>query len=317
MKKSFIILSLICTFFIACDKKVESNSTNILQKPKVNIEAAKSNSSSKNQNLEMASPKSGIGGEVAYLEKSNNTNSVSDKIQIPKKIVKEGEINISINDIKSGKYFIDSILRKCNGFYENEVYNSSTRNYSYNLTLNIPAENFDLFIMNLENGEGRINQKNIKVSDETQNYIDLDSRLNTKKTYLEKYKDLLKKTNSMQEILEIQERIRNLEEELESTQKSLKTLNYNVAYSHLSIYMVEQNPNILSIQDNNETFWFKLSSSFKNGWTGFLDFVLIIVNFWFLILIAVIILIFILKFRKKILFSNQHKNKTEIDSPNE
>ncbi|WP_083391928.1 DUF4349 domain-containing protein [Epilithonimonas lactis] len=56
-------------------------------------------------------------------------------------------------------------------------------------------------------------------------------RLENKLTYLEKYRDLLKKSNSTKDILEIQENIRALEEEIESSKGRLKFIDDKVKYS--------------------------------------------------------------------------------------
>ena len=58
----------------------------------------------------------------------------------------------------------------------------------------------------------------------TDQFIDLETRLENKRNYLKRYNDLLLKANSIKEILEIEEKIRALEEEIESATGQLKYL---------------------------------------------------------------------------------------------
>lgn len=69
----------------------------------------------------------------------------------------------------------------------------------------------------------------------TDQFIDLETRLANKREYLERYRELVKKAVSVKEILEIEEKIRLLEEEIESVTGRLKYLGDQVDFSTLNL----------------------------------------------------------------------------------
>ena len=193
---------------------------------------------------------------------------------------------------------IDTLLRSVGGYYDSEDYSNNDYAIQYDFKIRIPAEKFELFIAKLEQeGNNVIAYKNIEARDVTEEFIDLETRLTNKQKYLARYQDLLKNAKSVKEILEIQEKIRGLEEELESTAGKLKYMNDLVNYSTLSLnvsqkkdykYTPEQRANIVE----------KVKQSIVGGWYSFVDFLLILLYNWaFLIIIAVAIYYFV-KYRK-------------------
>jgi len=69
----------------------------------------------------------------------------------------------------------------------------------------------------------------------TEEFIDLETRLQNKISYLSKYNELLKKAKSVKDILEIEEKTRLIQEEIESVQGRLKFLNNQVDFSALDL----------------------------------------------------------------------------------
>ncbi len=62
-------------------------------------------------------------------------------------------------------------------------------------------------------------------TDASDEYIDIQSRIASKRAYLKRYRELLSKAATIKNILEIEEIIRTLQEELESQEQRLANLN--------------------------------------------------------------------------------------------
>jgi len=104
-----------------------------------------------------------------------------------KKIIRSGKLSIESKDIAKTKKRIDEQLKALGGYYELEN-TSSISNYStYNLDIRIPSKKFDTFLENMESGNDKITEKSIQSKDITLQYIDLESRVKSKKAYLERY----------------------------------------------------------------------------------------------------------------------------------
>lgn len=198
---------------------------------------------------------------------------------IKKKIIKDGRLGLRVSDLENTKFRVDTLINHYGGYYANEKLNNSDWETSYNLKIRIPSADFMKFISDTEIGDGEILYKEINARDITDQFIDLETRLENKRNYQKRYNDLLIKANSIKEILEIEEKIRALEEEIDSTTGRLKYLSDLVDYSTLELTISKQkdfkyNP------AKRDKFFEKLKQSISKGWFGFVDFFLFIISIW-------------------------------------
>ncbi|MBK6285004.1 MAG: DUF4349 domain-containing protein [Draconibacterium sp.] len=143
---------------------------------------------------------------------------------IRKKIIKDGRLALTVSELEKTKSRIDVLIKNHGGYYANESYNNTDWESSFNLKIRVPFANFEKLIYDIETGDGEIQYKEIEARDVTDQFIDLETRLENKRNYLIRYNDLLKQAKNVKEILEIEEKIRGLEEEIESTTGRLKYL---------------------------------------------------------------------------------------------
>jgi len=250
--------------------------------------------------------------KLGRQDKDQTTQSL-DKAQktevIKKKVIKDGRLGIKVKDLKKAKTGIDTLVRSVGGYYDTESLNNNDYEMEYNLKIRIPAEKFEVFLDKIEKGENVVSYKTIDARDVTDQFIDLQTRLGNKQKYMARYQELLKGAKSIKDILDLQEKIRVLEEEIESTTGRLKYMNDLVNYSTLDLsisqkkafkYTTEQRANISE----------RVKQSLIGGWYTFVDFLLFLLNIWvFLILISVAIYFWI-KYRKR---RKSKKIKSELN----
>ncbi|WP_374329493.1 DUF4349 domain-containing protein [Soonwooa sp.] len=212
----------------------------------------------------------------------------SPDLNIDKKIIKSANLDIEVSNIEKAKQGIQESLKKNKGYIQNETFSSRDDRDVVSFFIKVPNENFDALINSFSTGLGDLISKNVKSDDVTEEYTDVSIRLNNKLAFLEKYRDLLKQTNSTKDILEIQEKIRALEEEIDSAKGRLKFIDDRVKYSTIDMTIAKIKP------QNSVTskigFGTKFLDSISQGWNNFVDFVLGLVSFWpFLLIIPVLI----------------------------
>lgn len=257
--------------------------------------------------------------EVAYMEEDFDAAPITQRSKTPqrhditaqnkntevnkKKIIKDGRLGTEVSDINKSKHKIDSLIHVFKGYYANENLDNTDYKITYNLTIRVPSKDFENLISKLESGGGKILYKEIEARDVTDQFIDLETRLTNKKEYLERYRELLNKASTVKEILEIEEKIRGIEEEIESTEGRLKYLSDQVDFSTLSLQVIQKKDfEYEPIQ--RDKFSERFVESISNGWFAFIDFLLLLVKIWpFWILIP-----FVIYFVKK-LRSNRRKKQ--------
>ena len=143
----------------------------------------------------------------------------------------------------------------------------------------------------------RLVSKNISARDVTEEFIDLEMRLTNRRNYLKRYNDLLQQAGTVADILEIQERIRNLEEEIESVEGRLKYLDGLVEYS--TLYLTITRKKEFRFQPvQRDRFIERLKQSLSGGWFGLITFTLFIISLWPLWIVLAAIIIIWRRYRK-------------------
>ncbi|MBB3698147.1 DUF4349 domain-containing protein [Flammeovirga yaeyamensis] len=220
---------------------------------------------------------------------SDNSSPLPQKDGVQKKIIKDGKIAIEVFDLEKTKSKIDVLVKNNNAYYEQEDLRNDEWTNSYELKIRIPGHQFETFLSQVEQGNGKITYKNIKARDVTDQFIDIETRLKNKRNYLKKYNDLLKKAQTVKEILEIEEKIRKLEEEIESQTGRLNYLSDLVAYSTLDLTL--EKPGFTQYKtQQRDSFLNRIKYAFSNGWITFIDFIVYMFKLWpFFILLGFII----------------------------
>lgn len=233
---------------------------------------------------------------ISTDEKSVESEDLSKAIE--KKIIKNGTLTVEVKNIKTEKIRIDSLVAKFGAYYDKETLNNDNYSTSFNLTIRIPANKFEMFISQVEKGNNEVKYKEIDAQDVTETFIDLETRLTNKRKYMERYQELLKSAKSVKEILEIQEKIRTLEEEIESTTGRLKYLTNQVNLSTIELNITQQN-DFKYKPEKRQKASEKLKQSFVGGWFVFVDFLYILLYNWVFLILFGTGIYFWIKFRRK------------------
>ena len=214
-----------------------------------------------------------------------------------KKIIKSGDMTIEVADIKTAQEKIQNFVKNNKAYIQNERFSNAETQTTLSMEIRIPNQNFDNLINSFSDEIGSISEKNIRVQDVTEEYTDVSIRLKNKLAYLEKYRDLLKRSASTKDLLEIQEKIRGLEEEIESSEGRLRYIDDQVNYSTLDLTLIREKPR--NTVTSKIGFGSRLVDSVANGWNIFVNFLLEIVSLWPFLIIIPIIILFWKKWRKR------------------
>jgi hypothetical protein len=207
-------------------------------------------------------------------------------VKIPEKIIKTADITCRVEDYKKARTDIEGIVKKIGAYIASENEQNNSYSINNNMVIRVQNKDFDALVTNLVGVAKEVTNKNISTRDVTAQFVDIQTRLKTKKEIEKRYIDLLQKATKIQDILDIEEKIRVLREEIEAKEGELKYLADQVSYStiNLSFYQTyEFEPS------ERPGFWNRLASSMGAGWKGFLNFIIGFAGFWPLWLILGIV----------------------------
>lgn len=244
------------------------------------------------------------------FEKSENREVDSDAQE--RHIIKNSNTRMMVEDVdKSGKE-IDLLCKKHKAFISNSVTESFTYEYRKNLSIRVPAENFEALMDEILLLGTHINSSTISTSDVTKEYIDTEARLKNKKELEQRLIDLLKnRTTNLSDILEIERQLNDIRTEIEATQNYLNALKDQIQYStiEVTIYQDIENSSFSKI----ESFKDGVVKSLNNGWWLIKGIILLIITLWPLLIIGLIIG-FIAYFRIKKNKEKMKKYKNEYQA---
>jgi len=215
-------------------------------------------------------------------------------IQVERKIIKESWIRFEVEKYAEAMVEIKDMVNLHNGYINQENESSSDYSLNNNLSIRVPADDFDALLDELVAVAVKVDNKSINARDVTEEFIDIEARLNTKREVEKRYLALLNDARTISDILAVEEKLRIIREEIESKEGRLKYLNDQVSLStiHLDIYQK------LTFEPGFK-FLKKIGSALKGGWKGLLKVVVGLMYIWPLVIIAGAVLIWLNRRRKK------------------
>jgi len=207
-----------------------------------------------------------------------------------RKLVKTGNISLKTEDVDSCKNLIDKIVLSLGAYYEKEDLVNNETYESYDLTIRVRPESFEKLIAEIEGSGHEVISKSVRISDASDEYIDIQSRIASKRAYLKRYRELLSKAATIKNILEVEEIIRILQEELESQEQRLANLNNAVVLSTLNIEL-KKDKEIASSSDPQNSFSVRIKQSFQKSIHAVLDFILWIIGLWPQLLVSAVFIV--------------------------
>nr|WP_314496313.1 DUF4349 domain-containing protein [uncultured Chryseobacterium sp.] len=292
MKK--IILSLFCLILFNCNKA--ENQHEIKADLMKVIEEDKSSEAS----MDMVTPSSpkeeNSGKPVSAISGNSETTGKSEKTGvISKKIIKNGELNIQVGEIKKAQQQVNEMIRKNKAYIQSEQLMNTDSDENLILTIRVPHQNFDELIHSFSEGIGSVLSKNISSDDVTEEYSDVSIKLENKKIYLEKYRNMLRSAKTTKDMLEIQENIRDLEDEIDVAEGRLRFIDDRVNYSTLNLTLHKEK--IRSSATSQIGFGSRFGDSLTEGWNSFVSFILGVISLWPFVLLIPVIIIFLKKWK--------------------
>ncbi len=206
------------------------------------------------------------------------------------KIIKEADLGIRVEDYATARKQIDALLQKYDAYISSENESKSGSWISNRLSIRIPVTHFDAFMGSVGDIAERVTHKQITAKDVSRRYVDIESRLKTKKEVREKYSSFLKNAKNIEEMLAVEEKVRLLTEEIESKEAELRYLSDKVNYSTITLSINQKLDYVFEDPDYAEpSFFQRVNRAFETGWHGILHLIVGITTVWPLVLIGIIL----------------------------
>ena len=232
------------------------------------------------------------GGDMSYdVQESESANIPRDT-----KMIYRANLDLETTDYDASENAIRTLVKSCGGYFESKSLNNGSRGYRYGeFTVRVPSGEFEHFCSQI--GElCHVTYQSSSAENITEDYYDVDSRLKTAQIKLERLQELLKKAESMEDIITIESAIGDVEYQIESLTGTLR--HYDALVDYSTVYLTLSETYKLTENDSAPlTFGSRLMQALSGGLRragNFLeDFILAIASAWvFLLVLLALVIVF-------------------------
>lgn len=217
--------------------------------------------------------------------------AVSTLVDSKQKLIRSGTMVLEVLDFDSTVAGLGNLAIRTGGYVSNTARSQfeSDGKKSTSLDLRIPAANFEVALQ-VTRTLGKVKSERVEVRDVTEEAIDLEARLNTQRQLENRLLNLLNlRTGGLEGVLEMEEKLADVRQEIDSVQGRSRHLENYVAYSKLSVKLVELGDDV-SVEDSTPSQWQTALDNGVNGIVGVASWCLQ----WLIILLPVLIVLYLL-----------------------
>ena len=263
MKKFTIITLLLFTLLTACSRAENTSLTS--------EKASPSGTDSSGGKMMSNAP-------VAQVSLDQAEQTQTAPIVTERKIIRNADLQLEANAPEEAQAKISRIAESKGGFVvETEAGASDARaatRDTVTMTVRVPSAKFDEALNEIRQTASRVIVETIKGEDVTEEFIDIEARLKTQKALEAQFLEIMKRSNSVADALNVQTEIARVRGEIEKIEGRKRFLESQASLSTVKIRL--QTPAAFSA--NTAGFFGKLGQAFGSGFDAALSFILFFVT---------------------------------------
>ncbi|MCI4667052.1 MAG: DUF4349 domain-containing protein [Bacteroidia bacterium] len=202
-------------------------------------------------------------------------------------LIKKGNLRFEVTELGSTYVRIKELVKEFEGYISRENQVLGEYQQSYNLQLRIPSQSFDAFMLSLDAGVKQYDSRTIEVDDVGEEFFDLQLRLENKKALANRYRQLLPKTNQMNEIIQLEKELQKISGDIDRIEGRMRYLKDQTAFSTISIHFYKTLA-VASSTKKAKGFFERMGDNLAKGWVLITEFLLALVYIWPFILLSAI-----------------------------
>ena len=184
---------------------------------------------------------------------SSSENTSSARIQI------NGNLTVQVRNISTAMESIQSLIDQYGGSITSSNLGNSYDRYG-NLSALVPRESFYELIDAIEKVVSEVTSENINSLDVTEEFVDIEARLNVMKQTESRFIALLSDASDVEEIMSVEKELMRLRGDIDSLEGRIKYLNKTTDNAVLNIHITEEKP----IIGDDWSFLDSLDNSVRN-----------------------------------------------------
>jgi hypothetical protein len=273
-KLKFLFLSLL--LFISSCAEAPRSSNAVNSSPSYQTAAKESSrGGGGDENADSAIP----GAKQISLEQNGQGREQPANAPVERKIIRNAELSLEAASPEDAQQKITAIAESKGGFVVESQQSSSTAQATtrdrVTMTLRVPADKFNETLDEVRKAASRVVIETVKGQDVTEEFIDIEARLKTKKALEEQFLEIMKQAKSVAETLNVQTELSKVRGEIEQVEGRKRFLESQTSLSTIKLTL--QTPASFSASPSG--FFYQVGQSLNTGFEAALSFVLGFITF--------------------------------------
>ncbi|PLR69537.1 DUF4349 domain-containing protein [Bacillus sp. UMB0893] len=199
--------------------------------------------------------------------KSANQENSASGVPDNRKVIYTAELYIQVKNFsQSSASFQDEIASLGGYVLESNTYTSEEEApQEGTMTFKVPQEKFRDFINIVEEGSVKVNQQTVSGQDVTEEYVDLESRLKSKKVVEERLLSFMKEAQKTEDLLKISSDLSTVQQEMEQLTGRINYLNKQTAFATITLHISENKVNVPGLENEDLNTWEKTKKQFMES----------------------------------------------------
>ncbi len=271
---------------------------------------------------------SGLGGNpnnaptAAQVSLNQAENSQTAPITAERKIIRNADLQLETDAPEEAQKKIAQIVEAKGGFVVESTQSGSSKDATtrdvVTVIARVPAAKFEESLGEIRQTASRVVVETVKRQDVTEEFIDVEARLKAKKALEEQFLEIMKRSNSVADALNVQRELANVRGEIEQIEGRKRFLENQSSLSTIKITL--KTPTAFS--GSSEGFFYRLKTAIGTGFdaaSGVLFFlitaIIALIPFFGLIVLPVYLLLryWIRKTRKRKLANEIAREEIKIE----
>jgi hypothetical protein len=209
-----------------------------------------------------------------------------------RKLITDGRVSFEVSDLSETRERVVSAVDRYEAYISSDEEYNRDDQISISMVIRVPSRNFDALLNNVTGDIRHLDSKQINVRDVTEEFVDIQARLQSKKELEARYIELLEQARAVSDMLEIERQMEQLRSQIESIEGRLRYLQNQVTLSTLRLNFYERRP-------SDMRFGQQFIDGLRGGWNNLVFFFLFLLRLWPFILILTALIFAVRSWRKK------------------
>jgi hypothetical protein len=242
-------------FLTSCSSNSQSENAKMISPEETAMDSDSSESSRDMQDYS-------ISNETEKKEQSETKS-----MEVPNQmVIYQAELYLRVKKFEQTLQSLEEKVGKYGGYIaESNVSKDGDEQLSGSIKIRIPQKYFQTFLHEAEGQAAEVLQRKISGDDVTEEYVDLESRLKSKRVVEERLISFMNSAEKTEDLLKISDDLSKVQEEIEMIEGRKKFLENQTSLSTIFITLYENKVSIPSLENDELNTWEKTKKQFMKS----------------------------------------------------